>query len=175
MAPLEDQNPVVWCHSRIDPRYAPPGKAQASHENFMPPATALTEREWLQLKKQHTEDMLSLWQTFAPNMTWDNVIGVAPDTPYDCCRLKNMGPEGNWNVLDPVPHQMGYLRPNEECSQNRTPVKNLYIGGASCYPGGLITFGPGYVAVNALAKDLGIEKWWPEPEIVAAARQNGML
>jgi phytoene dehydrogenase-like protein len=31
---------------------------------------------------------------------------------------------------------MGYLRPNEECSSNKTPFKNLYLGGASSYPGG---------------------------------------
>ena len=49
------------------------------------------------------------------------------------------------------------------------------LGGASCYPGGLVTFGPGYVAANTIAEDLGIEKWWPVPESVAAARQKGML
>jgi phytoene dehydrogenase-like protein len=163
MAPLEDQNPVVWCHSRIDPRYAPPGKAQASHENFMPPATALTEREWLQLKKQHSEDMISLWQTFAPNMTWDNVIGCAPDTPYDCCRLKNMGPEGNWNVLDPVPHQMGKFRPIPELSDYRTPIKNLYATGVGWPFGCGASVGEGYSCYKIIAEDLGLGKPWLEP------------
>ena len=54
-----------------------------------------------------------------------------------------------------LPLQMGYLRPNEECSQYATPIKNLYVCGASTFPGGLITFGPGYNAANRIADDLG--------------------
>ncbi len=161
MAPLEDLNPVVWGHSRIDPRYAPPGKALASHENYMPPASALTEREWMELKKQHTEEMLSLWQTFAPNMTWDNVIGVAPDTPYDCLRLKNMGPEGNWDVIDPVPHQSGKYRPIPELADHRTPIKNLYATGAAWGVGARV--GEGYSCYKIIAEDLGLGKPWLEP------------
>jgi len=163
MAPLEDQNPVVWCHSLIDPRYAPQGKAQASHENFMPPASALTEREWLRLKKQHAEDMIGLWQTFAPNMTWDNVIGVAPDTPYDCCRLKNMAPEGNWDVIDPVPHQSGQYRPIPELSSYRTPINHLYATGVGFAPGVGASLGEGYCCYKIIAEDLGLAKPWLEP------------
>jgi len=163
MAPMEDLNPVAWCHSRIDPRYAPPGKAQASHENFMPPASALSEREWLKLKKQHAEDMIRLWQTFAPNMTWDNVIGVATDTPYDCCRMKNMAPEGNWNVLDPVPHQTGTFRPIPELSDYRTPIKNLYATGVGWSWGNGASVGEGYSCYKTIAGDLGLPKPWLEP------------
>jgi hypothetical protein len=39
----------------------------------------------------------------------------------------------------------------------------------------MVTFGPGYLAASAVAEDLGIEKWWPEPECVASARARGML
>ena len=163
MAPMEDLNPVVWCHSRFDPRYAPPGKAQASHENFMPPASALSEKEWLKLKKQHAEDMMRLWQTFAPNMTWDNVIGVAPDTPYDCCRMKNMAPEGNWDVLDPVPHQLGTFRPIPELSGYKTPINNLYATGVG-FPFGIgASVGEGYSCYKVIAEDLGLAKPWLEP------------
>jgi len=163
MAPIEDLNPVAWCHSRFDPRYAPPGKAQASHENFMPPASALSEREWLKLKKQHAEDMIRLWQTFAPNMTWDNVIGVATDTPYDCCRMKNMAPEGNWDVLDPVPHQMGTFRPIPELSGYKTPINNLYATGVG-FPWGIgASVGEGYSCYKIIAQDMGLPKPWLEP------------
>ena len=73
------------------------------------------------------------------------------------------------------PFQMGYLRPNEECSQSRTPVKNLYLGGASCHPGGLVLLGPGYLAANAVVEDHSVDRWWPEPEIVTKARQAGLI
>ena len=73
------------------------------------------------------------------------------------------------------PFQMGFLRPNEECSHHSTPIQNLYMCGACTYPGGLVTFGPGYLAANRIAEDLGLTKWWTEPEMVTRARENGLL
>ncbi len=70
--------------------------------------------------------------------------------------------------------QMGYVRPNEECADHITPIKNLYLGGASSFSGGLVTFGAGYGTANILAEDLGVEKWWTEPDHVTAARAKGM-
>jgi phytoene dehydrogenase-like protein len=70
---------------------------------------------------------------------------------------------------------MGFLRPNENCSNHRTPIKNLYLGGASTHSGGLVTFGPGYGVTNAVADDYGIEKWWPELESVVKARNEELL
>ncbi|HUU64262.1 MAG TPA: hypothetical protein VMX96_10160 [Dehalococcoidia bacterium] len=41
---------------------------------------------------------------------------------------------------------MGYWRPNDGCPNHRTPINNLYLRGASSYPGGLVTSGAGYSA-----------------------------
>lgn len=65
------------------------------------------------------------------------------------------------------PFQMGYLRPNEECSRYRTPIDKLYPASSSCYPG--------YVAANTITEDLGIAKWWSEPEMVTKAHKEGLL
>jgi phytoene dehydrogenase-like protein len=70
---------------------------------------------------------------------------------------------------------MGYFRPNYECSENKTPIKNLYLGGSSSYPGGCIIWGAGYLAANTIAEELGLDKWWHEPEIVANARKGGLI
>ena len=161
-APIEDLNPVAWCHSLVDPRYAPEGKHLASHENFMPPASALTEKEWMALKKQHAEDMISLWQTFAPNMTWDNVIGYSPDTPFDACRMKNLRPNGCWSVIDPVPHQSGAFRPIPELAGHRTPIQSLYATGAA-WGGVGAQVGEGYNCYKVIAEDLDLGKPWLEP------------
>ena len=158
---MEYLNPVVWCHSKVDPRYAPEGKHLASHENFMPPATALTEREWLELKEQHAKDMIDLWQTFAPNMTWENVIGCDSGTPYDCCRLKNLGPNGNWAVIDHVPHQSGAFRPLPELAGHKTPIENLYATGAAWGNGAGMN--EAYSCYKVIAEDLDLGKPWLEP------------
>jgi phytoene dehydrogenase-like protein len=70
---------------------------------------------------------------------------------------------------------MGYLRPNELCSQYSTPIKGLYVGGASTYPGGLVLFGPGYNAAGAIVDDLGVKRWWKEPDSVTQAREKGLI
>jgi phytoene dehydrogenase-like protein len=74
-----------------------------------------------------------------------------------------------------LPLQMGYLRPNEYCSNYATPVEGLYMCGASTFPGGLVTLGAGYNAAGRIVDDLGIKRWWSKPAIVAKSEELGML
>ena len=55
------------------------------------------------------------------------------------------------------------------------PSKKGEWGGSCTYPGGTVIFGSGYLAANAVAEDLGISKWWQEPEKVTRARKLGLL
>jgi len=52
---------------------------------------------------------------------------------------------GAYNTL-----QMGYLRPNEECSRSATPIDGLFLGGASMYPGGMVLGACGYLAAGVV-------------------------
>jgi phytoene dehydrogenase-like protein len=70
---------------------------------------------------------------------------------------------------------MGIFRPNEDCSRNRTPIRNLYLAGSSCYPGGTVIWGAGYGAANAMAEDLNVEKWWADTPAMANARKEGYI
>jgi len=74
-----------------------------------------------------------------------------------------------------LPLQMGYNRPNPDCSGYRTPIPGLYVGGASVHPGGMVILGPGYNASRVVAEDLGLRVWWEEPEMVRRARRRGYL
>ena len=74
-----------------------------------------------------------------------------------------------------APLQMGFQRPNDECSTTKTPIENLYLGGASVYPGGCVIWGPGYNVANQVAEDMKISKWWKEPAIVTRAKEKGLL
>jgi phytoene dehydrogenase-like protein len=80
--------------------------------------------------------------------------------------------EGSYKVGAYLPLQLGYNRPNYECSSGRTPVNNLYLCGASIHPGAFANFGPGYLGANIVAKDLGITKWWQEPDYVTRCREK---
>ncbi len=63
-----------------------------------------------------------------------------------------------------VPGQIDASRPTPELARYRTPVGRLYLCGASSHPGGSINGAPGYNAANAIADDLGLERWWTPVE-----------
>jgi len=130
---------------------------------------------WYRVRREQAERNKAVLRKYAPNMTDDNVMVDYITTPLD---IENKFPDmvkGGFKQGAYAPLQMGYQRPNEYCSRHFTPIKNLYVCGASTYSGGMVTFGPGYNAANRIAEDLNIEKWWQEPEHVRRAKEAGLL
>ncbi len=159
---LEEYNPVVWCHSLVDPAYAPPGKHVAQCEMQGPPATKHTEKEWMEIKRQFTDDMMTIWGKFAPNMTWDNLIGVDTNSPYDAVRMKNLEPNGNFAGIDRSLWQAAGNRPIPELANHRTPVKNLYCTGGYWHGGCNAGSNEAYNCYKIIANDLNLGKPWEE-------------
>ena len=161
-----------------DPYQAPPGRATGLLSQMAPFALADGGAErWLSYayREETKARQLAVLQRYAPNLTADTVLWTYLTTPADIQnKFANMV-HGSYKQGAYHPLQMGYLRPNQDCSQYRTPVRNLYLGGASVAPGGMVLFGPGYNCANAIAEDFGIEKWWTEPDYVTAARENGYV
>jgi phytoene dehydrogenase-like protein len=159
-----------------DSKQAPPGRHTGLISQFAPYRLAEGGAEaWYRIREKHAERCVATLRQYAPNMTEDNILWHYITTPLDIeNKFPDMG-EGSIKQGGYLPLQMGFLRPNEECSQYATPIKNLYVCGASTFPGGLITFGPGYNAANRIAEDLGVEKWWEKPQIVARAEEQGLL
>ncbi|MDB4433259.1 NAD(P)/FAD-dependent oxidoreductase [bacterium] len=161
-----------------DPFQAPPGRASGLISQMAP--FELKEggsERWLNrgFREAAIERTLSVLKRYAPNVNGDTVLWTYLTTPADIQnKFANMV-RGSYKQGAYHPLQMGYLRPNQDCSQYRTPVNNLYLGGASAAPGGMVLFGPGYNCSNAIAEDFGIEKWWKELEYVTAARENGYI
>lgn len=160
-----------------DPSQAPSGRHTGLISQMAPyDLKEGTEKYYnFAFKEELAEQCLETLRKYAPNMTRDNILWTITQTPLD---FENKFPDmvkGSIKQGAYEPLQMGFLRPNEECSNHRTPIQNLYLGGASCHSGGLVTFGPGYGVANSVAEDYGIEKWWPEPESVTKARQEGLL
>jgi phytoene dehydrogenase-like protein len=155
---------IVSHHSLADPTQAPEGKHVCDTENYIVPATTLTEREWIAYRKTHVEEILNHWRDFAPNMTWDNIIGYSSETPHDAAkRLRNPGPEGGWCVLDRLPWQEGGFRSIPELAGYRIPsIQSLYCTGAAWHPGSTATACEGYNVYKIIAKDLGLRKPWEE-------------
>jgi len=175
---LRDKACFNCCFPSIhDPSQAPPGRHTGLLSRFAPYKLKEGAEKWysMKFKEEVTEQYLTTLQKYAPNMTRDAVLWTYLSTPIDVENKFLDMVEGSFKQGLYHPLQMGYFRPNDECSQYRTPIKNLYIAGSCCYPGGCVLWGAGYNAANAVVDDLGIDKWWSEPEMITKARQKELL
>ena len=159
-----------------DPKQAPPGKHTALISLHAPhdlkDGGAAT---WYRIRQQEATRCIDLLRRYVDGVGAEDILWHYITTPLDIGNKFADMVKGSYKQGAYLPLQMGYLRPNEECSQHATPIKKLYACGASTFPGGLITFGPGYNAANRIAADLGMERWWGEPECVAKAKAKGTL
>lgn len=161
--------------SIFDPTQAPPGRHTALLSQHAPYHLQEGPEHWWKIRQEHADRLLAKLSQYAPNINKDTVLWHYVSTPLDIeNKFRNMK-EGSIKVGGYYPLQMGYLRPNEECSRHITPVKNLYIGGASVFPGGLVLFGSGYNCATAICEDQGIEQWWEPPAHVQEALDKGLL
>lgn len=150
----------IYNHSISDITRAPQGKSVFVTEDFVLPANALSEREWLDFKKEHAEETVKLWQQVTNNISWDKVIGYLPITPYDTAGIANYAPTGNWAIIDNIPSQLGRFRPIPEWANHRVGYKNLYVTGSAWSPFGNASCWQGYNCYKVIAQDLGLEKPW---------------
>ncbi len=161
-----------------DPYQAPPGRASGLLTQMAPfELKDGGSEKWLRFRfrEQIADYQLATLEKYAPNITKDKVLWWNITTPADIQnKFANMV-RGSYKQGMYHPLQMGYLRPNQECSHNVTPVKNLFVGGAGVWPGGCVIWGPGYVCANTVAEECGIEKWWKEPAMLTVAREKGYI
>jgi phytoene dehydrogenase-like protein len=152
---------VLAGHSTVetlwDPSLALPGKHTAFFQMVVP---GTIDGGWEDKKEEVEERVIDKWSEYAENINKENIIIKTSETPLDIerripCMKNGSIKHGEYNAL-----QMGYFRPNDQCSTSQTPIDGLYVCGASTYPGGLILGGPGYIAANKVAEDMGVTKWW---------------
>lgn len=152
--------PLVWCDSHWDATAAPRGKYEAGGQSHAPKISALSEREWLELKRELPDQWIKTWQRYAPNMTWDNFIGFNMWTPYDYGTRTSM-PEGCLVQVSVLPHQHYHFRPIPELARYRAPIKDLYLCSNAMppVPMGAIN-ATGYCCYKILVEDYGLDKIW---------------
>jgi beta-carotene ketolase (CrtO type) len=144
---------TMWDKSR-----APEGKHLIGVEEFAAPARRFSPSEWECIRNEFANRIVEQWGEYAPNMTWDNVIGVRVVTPYDIqTRHINM-PQGSIAVGDMLLSQQDRFRPTPELSDYRTPIKNFYLCSAAAHSGVGTGRGSGYCCYQTVADDFGLKK-----------------
>ncbi|MBW1944747.1 MAG: hypothetical protein JRJ51_18215, partial [Deltaproteobacteria bacterium] len=153
--------------------FAPPDKACVLTEQFVLPATSYSPAQWKEIEKTHANEIISFWKKFAPNMTWDNVIGYVPITPYFTAKhARNYAPAGNWCVIDLEGTQVGRFRPIPDLADVRNfPIKNLYPCSGGWHPVGSACSHQGYWVYKILAETVFFET--PNMEPVGGIEARG--
>lgn len=157
-----------------DPSQAPPGRHTAQLSQQAPYNLVEGPEEWYRVRQEHAERLIDTLEEYVPGIKQSNLWHYV-STPIDIENKFLDMVQGSIKQGAYHPFQMGFMRPNEYCSRHVTPVKNLFLCGASSFSGGLVVFGPAYNGANAIAEEIGFEPWWKEPEHVVKAREKGLL
>jgi phytoene dehydrogenase-like protein len=161
------------CTSEIDATQAPEGLHVGRMETQVP--YKIGSDDWNDLKEDYASNCIDNWLNALENKSEMKILMRFYYPPnYIENKLPEMA-EGSIRHGAYIPEQVGYYRPHESCSGSRTPIKNLYVAGASTHPGGMVTLGPGYIAANIIAKDLGVKPWWKPPEFLTRARRDRLV
>lgn len=161
----------------IDPAQAPreidPEGAVCRIEACVPYQPA--EGDWSSLSKSYGDRLIAKLAEYTTEFDLSTVVRRYEYTPVSIEMKIPQMKRGSFKHGAYVMTQMGYSRPNVQCSSYKTPIDNLYVCGASTFPGGMITFGGGYNAAKVVAENLGLKVWWTEPPSVAEARKKGFV
>ncbi|MDY6861449.1 MAG: NAD(P)/FAD-dependent oxidoreductase [Thermodesulfobacteriota bacterium] len=144
----------------FDPSQAPPGKHTALMWQYCVYDIEGGAAKWDEIKEEYGDRCIEVWSKYVKNLDKDNILGRYIHSPLDTSRTLISTTRGSCTHGDLSPDQMGIFRPFPGCSNYRTPIKNLYLCGASTHPFGSVIAGCGYNAANAIAEDLKIRKWW---------------
>ncbi|MEE8399247.1 MAG: NAD(P)/FAD-dependent oxidoreductase [Desulfobacterales bacterium] len=157
------ENPClnVAVNSMFDPTDAPDGKATGLIRVFAPYEIGNEGAgSWESVKNVYMNRCIRTWQQYCDDFSDADILQAKPYTPLDISsKLTNMV-RGDWMVGKIADHNLMVNRPSKQLSQYRTPVKGLYLCGSCTHPHGFITFGPGYNALQVIADDYDLEKWW---------------
>ena len=164
---------TVTVPSFFDPTQAPRDGFTARLESEVP--YEITGSSWDKEKRPFGDRLLARWLEYLSNPDEIRVVKRFDYPPtYIEAKLPSMI-RGSIKHGAYLPTQMGYFRPNTECSNYVTPIPGLYTAGASTYPGGMITLGPGYNAALKIAEDLGLKVWWKTPKYVQDGIDLGLV
>ncbi len=157
VAGVAPTRPFLWvaCWTTIDASRAPSGKHTLIVDTFVPSVLRSGE-SWDAIKESYTHDvMLPILRRHTENMHADNILGAYYDTGVSLEAANPCFVDGNTTGGERTLSQMGYFRPLPGYSQYKSPLKNLYMTGPSCHPGGGIT-AMGTITARVILDELGV-------------------
>jgi phytoene dehydrogenase-like protein len=150
-------------HTLADPSRAPAGQHTLWMETHVPhriqgdAAGSIAATDWAAAREPFADRLLAELERYAPGVS-ALVLGRYAQSPDDLeaanSNLVGGDISGGSYVLD----QQVIFRPLPGWFQYRTPLKGLYMSGASTHPGGGVQGGPGANAARVLLTDLRLQQ-----------------
>jgi phytoene dehydrogenase-like protein len=138
-----------------DPSRAPAGKHVLFIWQHEPYRLAGGASRWDELKTEVADGALKTLQEHTKNLGPETVLGRFVRTPLELERYNPTWAGGDGNHIGVSLSQLFSNRPLPGWGQYRTPVKRLYMAGASTHPGPGVS-GGGRAAALRVMEDLGI-------------------
>jgi phytoene dehydrogenase-like protein len=136
--------------SVLDPSLAPPGKHVMSVLMQYAPYR-LRDRDWKDAREELGQVVVDTINDYAPGFK-ESILHRQVLTPSDLEETYGFS-GGNYHHGELALDQFLFLRPFAGWAHYRTPIRNLYLCGASTHPGGGITGLPGHNAAREILKD----------------------
>ena len=151
-------DPFLWtaAWTTMDPTRAPAGKHTLIMDTFVPVDLANGEN-WEEIGPAYCRDvLLKQLQNYTANMCPDNIMAEYIETGPSLERANWCFHRGVTTGGERTLAQMGPFRPFPNYANYRGPLKQLYMTGPSCHPGGGIC-GMGTIAADEILLDLGLK------------------
>ena len=150
---LPSRNPAViaMTFSAIDPIVAPPDKHTVFLWAQYFPYEIANGVHWDDIREQTADNILEVLYRYAPNMR-GAILDRFIQTPLDLERRLGLL-RGNVMHVEMSLDQMFFFRPLPELASYRTPVRGLYMTGASMHPGGGVFGASGYNTARVVLND----------------------
>lgn len=151
---IPSQNPVIemTIPSTVDNTLTPPGKHLMSMFVQYAPLERTDGKGWGQTEKdEFAKRVFKIVSEYAPNFE-SSVEHFQVVSPLD---LQNEFGLTGGNIFhgEMTLNQLFFMRPLPKHANFRTPVRNLYMCGSGCHPGGGVMGSPGYIAAKVVLRD----------------------
>jgi phytoene dehydrogenase-like protein len=151
-------NASIQHHSNYDRTRVPNGQGATLYlYHFVPfELEGKGIEHWDVVKEDVKNEVLRRYQGITTNMSSDNILGGAIETPYDMARWSPSFQRGDIFGVGTYFDQSAGRRPTPELAQYRVPgIDGLYLSGPFMHPGGTVTGGGRATAMQVL-EDLKI-------------------
>jgi len=151
--PSEKPAALAMTFSAVDPTIAPAGRHTLFIWGQYYPYELAEGLSWEAIREREADKLIDVVNEYAPNVR-DSILDRFIQTPLDMEQRLGLL-RGNVMHVEMSFDQMFMFRPLPELSTYRTPIRNLYLTGASTHPGGGVFAASGRNTAHVVLKDIG--------------------